>query len=190
MSIASEINRLSGNVGDTLSALRNTGTSVPSGANSDSMAGLVSQYAGEVTAGKALVAAAVTEKGVETPADATFQQISDNIAAIESGGQDSSLFLEVKSPGEMASAIAEYSLFAIWEIDGCLVPIININTWSGGAYSIDDYRKGLSYTVVVEGAIITVSTTGGGDAVIAQVDLAAGLFDFSTSVTWRFFVPK
>lgn len=86
MSIQSEINRLSGNVGDTLSALRNTGTSVPSGANSDSMAGLVSQYAGEVTAGKALVAAAVTEKGVETPADATFQQIAENVAAIESGG--------------------------------------------------------------------------------------------------------
>lgn len=86
MSIASEINRLSGNVGDTLSALRNTGTSVPSGANSDSMAGLVSQYAGEVTAGKALVAAAVTEKGVETPADATFQQIAENVAAIASGG--------------------------------------------------------------------------------------------------------
>lgn len=86
MSIQSEINRLSGNVGDTLAALRNTGTSVPSGANSDSMAGLVSQYAGEVTAGKALVAAAVTEKGVETPADATFQQIAKNVAAIESGG--------------------------------------------------------------------------------------------------------
>lgn len=86
MSIASEINRISGNVGDTLSALRNTGTSVPSGANSDSMAGLVSQYAGEVTAGKALVAAAVTEKGVETPADATFQQIAENVAAIASGG--------------------------------------------------------------------------------------------------------
>lgn len=39
-----------------------------------------------IARGKALVAAAVTEKGVETPAGATFQQIAENVAAIESGG--------------------------------------------------------------------------------------------------------
>mgnify|MGYP003377437044 CR=1 FL=1 len=39
-----------------------------------------------IAQGKALVAAAVTEKGVETPAGATFQQIAENVAAIESGG--------------------------------------------------------------------------------------------------------
>ena len=109
MSIASEINRISGNVGDTLSALRNTGTSVPSGANSDSMAGLVSQYAGEVTAGKALVAAAVTEKGVETPADATFQQIAENVAAIASGGGPTYAWVDLGAPSlEGSSFLKEY----------------------------------------------------------------------------------
>lgn len=109
MSIQSEINRLSGNVWDTLSALRNTGTSVPSGASSDSMAGLVSQYAGEVTAGKALVAAAVTEKGVETPADATFQQIAENVAAIASGGGPTYEWVDIGAPSiEGSSFLKEY----------------------------------------------------------------------------------
>ena len=108
MSLASEINRLSDNVGNTLSALRNTGTNVPSGANSDSMAGLVSQYAGEVTAGKALVAAAVTEKGVETPADATFQQIAENVAAIESGGA-SIEWQQVDVLGEQSGKLTEFN---------------------------------------------------------------------------------
>lgn len=111
MSIASEINRLSGNVGNTLSALRNTGTSVPSGANSDSMAGLVSQYAGEVTAGKALVAAAVTEKGVETPPDATFQQIAENVAAIASGGGPTYEWVDIGAPSIEGSGFSRSYVF-------------------------------------------------------------------------------
>lgn len=111
MSIQSEINRLSGNVGNTLSALRNTGTNVPSGANSDSMAGLVSQYAGEVMAGKALVAAAVTEKGVETPADATFQQIAENVAAIVSGGGPTYAWVDIGAPSIEGSSFSKEYVF-------------------------------------------------------------------------------
>lgn len=39
-----------------------------------------------VSDGKSAVAAAITDKGVETAADATFQQMADNIAAIQTGG--------------------------------------------------------------------------------------------------------
>lgn len=39
-----------------------------------------------VSEGKSTIAAAVTDKGVETAADATFQQMAENIGAIESGG--------------------------------------------------------------------------------------------------------
>lgn len=130
MSIQSEINRLSGNVGNTLSALRNTGTNVPSGANSDSMAGLVSQYAGEVMAGKALVAAAVTEKGVETPADATFQQIAENVAAIESGGEKLPIpsntvgFPPEAAPGEIVySNFTQTSWVNIVDNNGVQIPV-------------------------------------------------------------------
>lgn len=38
-----------------------------------------------VSDGKATVAAAITDKGVETAADATFQQMADNIGAIQTG---------------------------------------------------------------------------------------------------------
>ena len=38
-----------------------------------------------VSDGKSAVAAAITDKGVETAADATFQQMADNIGQIETG---------------------------------------------------------------------------------------------------------
>lgn len=44
-----------------------------------------SEYPTAITDGKALIAAAVTDKGVETAANATFQQIAGNIGQIETG---------------------------------------------------------------------------------------------------------
>lgn len=43
MSISSEINRISGNISDSLSAIASKGVTVPSGSNSDDLAGLISQ---------------------------------------------------------------------------------------------------------------------------------------------------
>ena len=42
-----------------------------------------------VSDGKSLVASAITEKGVETATDATFQTMHDNILNIKSGGSGS-----------------------------------------------------------------------------------------------------
>lgn len=42
-----------------------------------------------VSDGKSLVASAITEKGVETATDATFQTMHDNILNIKSGGTGS-----------------------------------------------------------------------------------------------------
>ena len=44
-----------------------------------------------VSDGKELVAGAITEKGVETAADATFQEMADNIGEIETGGGEPKL---------------------------------------------------------------------------------------------------
>ena len=41
--------------------------------------------------GKALVAAAVTGKGVQTAADASYEQIAANVTAIETGGETATL---------------------------------------------------------------------------------------------------
>ena len=44
-----------------------------------------------VSDGKAMIASAITDKGVETDAGATFETMAGNIRAIESGGADSNL---------------------------------------------------------------------------------------------------
>lgn len=47
-----------------------------------------------VSEGKALVAAAVTGKGVSTAADATFQQIATNIGSIQTGSTSGVLYID------------------------------------------------------------------------------------------------
>lgn len=47
MSIQSEIDRISGNVQDTISAIRQTGVTVPEGANSDNLPSLAAALANE-----------------------------------------------------------------------------------------------------------------------------------------------
>ena len=44
-----------------------------------------------VSEGKSMIASAITDKGVETDATATFETMAGNIMAIESGGVDSNL---------------------------------------------------------------------------------------------------
>lgn len=44
-----------------------------------------------VSNGKALVASAITDMGVETASDATFQTMDENIRQIKSGGEDMSI---------------------------------------------------------------------------------------------------
>ena len=58
----------------------------PDGMTATDVQGAVSELFTSVSEGKALIASAVTDKGVDTAADATFQQIHDNILAIEAGG--------------------------------------------------------------------------------------------------------
>lgn len=47
-----------------------------------------------VSEGKALIAAAVTDKGVSTAADATFQQIANNIGNIQTGSTAGVLYID------------------------------------------------------------------------------------------------
>lgn len=58
----------------------------PSGMEATNVQGAVSELFTSVSEGKALIASAVTDMGVDTPADASFQTIHDNVLAIEAGG--------------------------------------------------------------------------------------------------------
>lgn len=57
-----------------------------SGMTSTNVQGAISELFISVSEGKALIASAVTDKGIPTAADATFQEIHDNILNIETGG--------------------------------------------------------------------------------------------------------
>lgn len=59
-----------------------------------------------VSEGKSAIAAAITDKGVTTAADATFQTMADNVAAIESGGKTATVSLE--GSGKLGGVIAYY----------------------------------------------------------------------------------
>lgn len=52
---------------------------------SDNVQGAIDQLFTSVSEGKELIASAVTDKGVQTPADATFNTIADNIKNIATG---------------------------------------------------------------------------------------------------------
>jgi len=69
----------------TLSA-SDIGVNAPAGMTSTNVQGAVSELFTSVSEGKALIASAVTDKGVQTPADASFQTMHNNILAIKSGG--------------------------------------------------------------------------------------------------------
>lgn len=75
-----------GTIADKLNTLKATKANLKSAINGsgNTVGDKFSDYPIAVTNGKSLIAAAVTDKGVETAADATFQQIATNISSISS----------------------------------------------------------------------------------------------------------
>ena len=77
MSIQNEIDRLATVKADLKAAIN--------GASGSTVGDIFGDYPGAITSGKSAIAAAITDKGVTTAADATFQQMAENIGAIQSG---------------------------------------------------------------------------------------------------------
>lgn len=75
MSIQSEIDRLSGIKADLKAAINGSGSTVGD---------VFADYPPAVSNGRAGIAAAITEKGVQTPADAPFDVLQANVRAISS----------------------------------------------------------------------------------------------------------
>lgn len=75
-----------GTIEEKLNALKATKAALKAAINGsgNTVGDKFSDYPIAVTNGKSLIAAAVTDKGVETAADATFQQIATNISSISS----------------------------------------------------------------------------------------------------------
>lgn len=72
-----------------------------------------------VSDGKELIASAITDKGILTKSDATYQTMADNIHAISSG--------DVPKVSEIQTEIAqEVSVIDTIEVSPCLINITNI----------------------------------------------------------------
>lgn len=69
-----------------------------------------------VSDGKSLVASAITEKGVETAADATFQKMHDNILDIKSGGSTGGTGSTITHVGEVIKTITSNQIGAITHV--------------------------------------------------------------------------
>ena len=116
MSIQGEITRINGNVQGTIEAIREAGIAIPSGANSDNLPGLAAALSNaffdsvnKETAGRALVSNAVTDMGVPTAADSTYEEIAENIREIDTVGENvkSALVYYLVEMGVPASADEE-----------------------------------------------------------------------------------
>ncbi len=69
-----------------------------------------------VSDGKSLVASAITEKGVETAADATFQKMHDNILDIKSGGSTGGTGSTITHAGDAIKTITSNQIGAITHV--------------------------------------------------------------------------
>lgn len=69
-----------------------------------------------VSDGKSLVASAITEKGVETAADATFQTMHDNILDIKSGGSTGGTGSVITRVGEVIKTITSNQIASITNV--------------------------------------------------------------------------
>lgn len=76
-----------GNGGGSNSASDITYNNQTSGATSANVQGAIDELFTSVSEGKSLIASAITDKGVNTSADASFQVLHDNILAIKTDGE-------------------------------------------------------------------------------------------------------
>ena len=110
MSIQSEIDRLMGIKADLKSAINGSGSTVGD---------VFGEYPTAITSGKSAIAQAITDKGVTTAANATFQQMATNIGQIETGSSFDTVNIHVyvESTGATIKYLAEDGIFKTAEIN-------------------------------------------------------------------------
>lgn len=123
-----------GTTADKLEKLANTKSLLKSAINgSGSVVGDVfSDYPTAITNGKAAIAAAITDKGVQTAADATFQTMAENVGKIETGSKKEPFTISCYSP------YLNEDLFLIYN-DSLTEKISTKTLKSGQSVSINTY---------------------------------------------------
>lgn len=103
MSIQSEIDRLVRIKADLKAAINGSGSTVGD---------VFADYPPAVSNGRAGIAAAITEKGVQTPADAPFDVLQANVRAISSGGVQTELEIHCYPGEDYITAVSPYDSFS------------------------------------------------------------------------------
>lgn len=157
MSIQTEINRISGNVNSALSAIADKGVSVPSGANSDDLAGLIAQVesgidtsdataaAGDILSGKtAYVNGAKVTGTIKSQAAKTVTPSTSEQTAVASGVYTTG---EVKVAGD-ANLIADNikSGVSIFGVAGAFAGGSEIKTGTFSIGNVNIYANPVSIT--------------------------------------------
>jgi len=127
----------------------------PEGMTATDVQGAVSELFTSVSEGKALIASAVTDKGVDTAADATFQTMRDNILAIETGGGSSSFAVPLVVTAETGTTITavngEETVTGTTDDSGTVsLTLTNPGDWSVTA-QLEDITKGPEIVSVKNG---------------------------------------
>lgn len=128
--------------------------------------GNLNQLFTSVSDGKSAIAAAITDKGVTTAADATFQQMADNIMNIESGNVGELCTLTIIGLNNAETATKTVSGY---NADG-IFNVISQST-SSGTYQIPKNAlylfafSGSSGTISFTGSVSSLFNNGGGTAI-------------------------
>lgn len=138
MSIRSEIDRLMGIKADLKAAINGSGSTVGD---------VFADYPPAVSNGRAGIAAAITEKGVQTPADAPFDVLQANVRAIQlSGGGLGECLGVFHTVGGVIDELVTFGnkgfsgMVAVSDAFTCtavgsLGVLVDINNWVSNVYS-------------------------------------------------------
>ena len=119
-----------------------------------------------VSDGKSAIAAAITDKGVETAADATFQQMADNIAQIQTGTDTSDA---TATAGDILSGKTAYG--AAGKLTGT-IPSQNATTITPGTSA---------KTAISAGTYAAGAATVAGDANLVAGNIKEGVSIFGVT---------
>ena len=141
MSISSEINRISGNISDSLSAVATKGVTVPSGSNSDDLAGLIAQIPGNYSVTLSLTGASSSATGTKVVSGGSyFTEITPtttghkiNSITVTMGGVD--ITSQVFKPGVGGKAITANGTYnaSSDNLSGYDTVTVNVSGGGGGS---------------------------------------------------------
>lgn len=161
-----------------------------------------------VSEGKSVIASAITDKGVQTDAEATFTVMAENIGQISSGGGEGSgegehfdnpYPVQAYFSGNIASKSSYYrtvikSAFTIRKAKRILIKSINATARIVYASKTAQYARFYFYIYGYKGAVLTAvryysvassSTVGGTPGSLKEADVEIDVSEFDSLAYWE-----